>query len=213
MKLRQESREVSRPSKTLGAVVGGLTVVGFTVVHDIWISDIWFNLGPMILAGAISGFCVVWSYNTSAKQHSERRWIAYNALNAGLLVSLGAVSLILLEPRFTMAEAMVMDDPLAELLPPAVPLMVAAMIVGTAIVWAVIGRRVSSLIPVFVTQVVLVFLIGHNLAILGLVELSGTVYRALTEFIGLTVFLAAVFAGGVMAGHRLLNRSARTVSA
>ena len=42
------------------------------------------------------------------------------------------------------------------------------------------------------------FLVGHNLAILGLVELSGGLIVALLEFVGLTFFLGGVFAVGAM---------------
>lgn len=46
-------------------------------------------------------------------------------------------------------------------------------------------------------QVLLVFLVGHNLAILGLVELSGDLVATFVEFIGLTALLGFGFAAGV----------------
>lgn len=183
-----------RPSLTVGAISGGLTTVGFAVVHDLWISDIWFNLGPMVAAGALCGLVLAWSYRAAVPEHSSRRWLGYNALNVGLLVALGGVSFLVLDPRFTMAEAMVMDDPLAELIPPAVPLMVGAMLAGTALLWAVYGRRARAVVPILVTQVLLVFLVGHNLAILGLVETSTSLMAVFVSFIGLTAFLGGVFA-------------------
>jgi hypothetical protein len=55
------------------------------------------------------------------------------------------------------------------------------------------------LVPAFVVQVLLVFLVGHNLAILGLVELSGDLLVTFVEFIGLTALLGFGFAAGVTA--------------
>ncbi len=103
--------------KTLGALSGGLTVLVFLMIHDLWISDIWFNIGPMVFSGAVCGLVIVWSYTKAVPEHSPRRWFVYNGFNAGLLVVLGAVSFLVLDPKFTMAEAMVMDDALAELYP------------------------------------------------------------------------------------------------
>ena len=188
--------------KTLGALSGGLTVLVFVVIHDLWISDIWFNIGPMVFSGAVCGVVIVWSYSKAVPEHSPRRWFVYNGFNAGLLVVLGAVSFLVLEPKFSMAEAMVLDDALAELIPPALPLMIGAILVGTLLVWSAYGRRRASLAPILVTQVLLVFLVGHNLAILGLVELSADLVTVFGEFIGLTAYLGVGFAAGLM----LLNR-------
>jgi hypothetical protein len=120
--------------------------------------------------------------------------------------TLGGLSFVLLDPSFTMAEAMAMEDALAELIPPALPLMIGAILVGTILVWVGYGRRVSALVSVFVVQVLLVFLVGHNLAILGLVELSGDLLATSLEFIGLTALLGSSFAAGVMLLTRLRPR-------
>jgi hypothetical protein len=101
---------------------------------------------------------------------------------------------------------MAMEDALAELIPPALPLMIGAILVGTILVWVGYGRRVSALVSVFVVQVLLVFLVGHNLAILGLVELSGDLLATSLEFIGLTALLGSSYAAGVMLLTRLRPR-------
>ena len=182
-----------------GALSGGLTVLVFTFVHDLWISDIWFNVGPMVLSGALCGLAVVWSYNKAVSPQFLRRWFVFNGVLVGLLVALGGLSFVVLDPKFTMAEAMAMEDALAELIPPALPLMVGATLVNTGLVWVGFGREARALIPAFVVQVLLVFLVGHNLAILGLVELSGDLLVTFIEFIGLTALLGFGFAGGVTA--------------
>lgn len=192
-----------------GGLSGGLTVLVFTLVHGLWISDIWFNLGPMLLSGALCGLAIVWNYNTAVSSQSMRRWFVFNGVLVGLLVALGGMSFVVLDPKFTMAEAMGMEDALAELIPPALPLMLGAILVGTAFVWIGYGRKAMALIPTFVVQVLLVFLVGHNLAILGLVELSGDLVASFVEFIGLTALLGFGFAAVADAVTRLRTRVSR----
>jgi hypothetical protein len=114
-----------------------------------------------------------------------------------LLVGLGAASFLLLEPRFTMAEVLNASDPVARLLPPAMPLIVGGTVVGTLVLWLGFGRRWRALFPMFVTMALLMFLVGHNLAVLGLVEIPTEAFYRVLEFVGLTVFLASAFASGV----------------
>ncbi len=178
----------------VGALVGAGVVLGFIVIHGLWISDIWFNVGPMVFAGAACGLCIVWSYNSSVGEHTTRRWLAYNGSYVGLLMALGGASFLVLEPRFTMAEMMQADDALAQLIPPALPLMIAATLIGAVLLWVAFGRAPSAFAPILVTQAALVFLVGHNLAILGLVEMTSSLLNVFVEFIGLTLFLGAAFA-------------------
>lgn len=185
-----------RPSKTIGALSGALAVIGFAFVHDLLIVDIWYSIGRMAIAGAVSGLCIAWSYNKAVATHSTRRWFEYNLICAAILIGLGPISFVVLEPRFTTAELLVADDVLAELIPPASPLMIAAAAIGTVAVWALFGQRPQAIIPILVTQMLLVFLVGHNLAILGLVEMSGLSSIAWMS-VGLTMFLAAAYAAGV----------------
>ena len=196
---------------TLGALVGALTVLGFAVVHDLLIVDIWFSIRPMVIAGAVCGVCIVWSYNKAVADHSTRRWFGYNGSCAVLLVALGAVSFAVLDPQFTMAELLVSDDALAEVIPPALPLMIVATVVGTFALWVLFDRNRAALIPILVTQVLLVFLVGHNLAILGLVGMSSALLYIVGEFFGLTVFLAAGFAAGVRLLASVRSRAATSV--
>lgn len=194
------------PSAISGLLGGSLAVVAFAVIHDLWIADIWFNIAPMAISGAACGWSVVFSYRKTTVAHSWRRWTVYNAACALLLVGLGAASFLLLDPRFTMAEMMNADDALARLLPPAMPLIVGGSIVGTLLLWLVFGRRKQAVLPILIAQVMLMFLVGHNLAILGLVEIPADQSYRVLEFVGVTVFLAAGFAAGVALVERLLWR-------
>lgn len=196
----------------LGAFSGVVVVLGFTVIHDVFISDIWFNVGPMVLAGALCGASIAWSYHRGVAQHSPAGWFRYAILLSAEMIALGAVSLLVLSPRFTMAELMVADDAFDRLLPPSIPLMIGAMVVGTAVVWMSFGRRRGALLPILVTQVLLVFLLGHQFAFLGLVESSSTLFVVFGEFALLTIGLTVVFAAGVAWSSTALDRIGRRPS-
>lgn len=188
-----------RLSNTLGALSGALATLGFIVIHDIWILDIWDMTGQMVFAGALSGLLIVWSYNAAVTEHSPSRWLGYNGLITLLLVLLGIASFVVLEPRFTMGEAMTMgDDAIGQLLPPAIPLMIGAALVGTAVLWAAFGRRRGALLPILLAQALVVFFVGHQLAILGVVEATGELIVFYGEFVIIALYLAAAYAGGVM---------------
>lgn len=194
------------PSKLSGAIGGGLTVFAFAVLHDLWISDIWFNIVPMILSGALCGWSIAWSYQQTTTEHSWQRWFGFNAVCALLLVGLGAASFVLLEPRFTMAEVMNADDALGQLLPPAMPLIIGGTLVGAVVLWAGFGRRRAGLLPMLVSQALLMFLVGHNLAILGLVDIPTDQLYRVVEFVGVTVFLAGMYALTVLLLELILSR-------
>jgi len=190
----------------LGAATGLIVVLGFTVVHDLFISDIWFNIGPMLFAGALCGLCVAWSYRIGVADHSTSAWFRYAGLYAAEMVVLGAASLIVLRPQFTMAELMVADDAFERLLPPSMPLMIGAMVVGTVLIWLQCDRRRAALVPIAVTQVLLVFLLGHQFAFLGLVESSTELLLVFGEFALLIFGLAVVFCLGVMWSTMAIER-------
>ncbi len=197
------------PLAVLGALSGAVVVLAFTVVHDILISDIWFNAGPMVFAGGLTGLCIVWAYNRSVTDHSSAAWFQFAAILTVELIVLGAASLIVLSPEFSMAELMVADDAFERLLPPSMPLIIGAMVVGTASMWIYYGRKPAALIPLFVTQVLLVFLIGHQFAFLGLVETTTALLMVFIEFGVITAGLAAVYCLGVIGGAVAIKRLRR----
>ena len=125
--------------------------------------------------------------------------------DAAEMIVLGVVSLAVLQPRFTMAEAMVMDDAMAELTPPALPLMIGVMIVATILFWLYGGQRRGTLVPLLITQVLVVFLLGHQLAFLGVVESSSTSIAFFGEFAVITAGIAGAFSFGVMGSTILLK--------
>ena len=138
--------------------------------------------------------------------HSTTAWFRYACLYAAEMIALGAVSFAVLRPQFTMAELMVADDAFERLLPPSMPLMIGAMVVGTILVWLYCGRRWPALAPIAVTQVLLVFLLGHQFAFLGLVESSSALLVVFGEFALFTVGLTAAFCLSMMWSTMALER-------
>lgn len=153
----------------------------------------------MVLSGAGCGAAIVWSYRQSVSAHSWSKWLGYNGASALFLIGLGAASFLVFEPRFTMSELIDAEDALSRVLPPAMPLIGAGTVVATFALWLVFGRRTSALLPILVPQALLMFLVGHNLAILGLVAIPTDQLYRIFEFVGLTVFLAVGFAASASA--------------
>jgi hypothetical protein len=106
-----------------------------------------------------------------------------------------------------MAELVVADDAFERLMRPSAPLMIGAIVVGTIPIWLRLGRRSAAFAPVLVTQVLLVFLLGHQFAFLGLVESSAALLVVFGEFALFTVGLAAAFCLGVMWSTLALGRT------
>lgn len=139
-------------------------------------------------------------------EHSIAAWFRCAGLYAAEMIALGATSLLVLRPRFTMTELMVADDAFDRLLSPSVPLMIGAMVVGTVVIWIPYGGRLAALVPILLTQVFLVFLLGHQFAFLGLVESSPALLIVFGEFALLTVVLTIVFCLGAMWSAMALDR-------
>lgn len=194
------------PSKGVGAVVGVVVVFAFTIAHNIFITDIWFNVIPMLMAGVLIGFCLVWSYRSGVTEHSTGAWLGYNALHVAEMVALGAVSFLVFRPRFTMAELLVAPDAFDQLISPSMPLILGAMAVGTLAVWAYFRFRGAALGPILITQVLVVFLLGHQFAFLGLVASESALYVTAAGFVGITAALAAAYSLGVMGVEKAVTR-------
>lgn len=193
------------PTPTAGAVAGVLTTLALVFIHELFIMDIWFTIAPMLISGALCGLTLAWSYRAAVQRHSLRRWLGWNGAFVVLLGALGASSFIIFEPSFTMAELLIAEDPLGDVLPPSLPLLGVAVVVGTLGMWALSGRKAAALVPILLAQVLLVLLLGHNLAILGMVDMSGALGRMVGEFALLIAFLAAGFVVATIAVQVMLD--------
>jgi hypothetical protein len=104
-----------------GALAGAFSALGFAIIHHIFISDIWFSLVMMMVAGAICGLCVGWSYALVVKAPSVTGWWQYNLIYVALLALLGLASVLIFDPVTTIAALIAADGPPDKLIGQALP--------------------------------------------------------------------------------------------
>jgi hypothetical protein len=188
-----------------GAIAGTTSALAFTILHGVMISSIWFMLMPMLVAGAMCGAMISWSYTLLVDRPSVAGWLGYNALTIVLLFLLGPISLLLFEPIMTIPELVSSPSGLPdELFQEVLPLVALYTPLMALIITRLHSRCWSGFGVVLITCAVLVFLVGLNIAPMGLVFLTGGWVRMLLEVVGLVVALALVYAAVylLVAGHR-----------
>jgi hypothetical protein len=180
-----------------GAAAGGLAALTFAAVHALWITDIWFSLVPMMIAGAICGASIGWSYGRLFEP-SIRSWLGYNASYVIALAILGLVSVAVFEPRTTMAALLTMDGPPVDLIGEAFPLTIAFTIGAAVILSLLFGRTLAAFGAILVTCIVLMALLGLDVSIIGLIRIPTEALYLVVELAGLIVLLAGSLAGVVI---------------
>ena len=186
-----------------GATAGLITVLGFTILHQLLISDIWFSFLPMALAGIACGASLASSYTLQFTPATRRSWWGFILLHTTMLLALGGVSVLLFEPVVPMAVLIAANEPPSELIAQAMPLTV-AFIAGVAAMPSLLwGRGVRALTSNTVTSVLLIVLLGLNVSVLGLVDMSGGSPFVVGEFLALLVAIMLFYA---LAFERLERR-------
>lgn len=177
-----------------GAIAGAVSAFVFTIIHDIFISDIWFSLVMMLVAGALCGLCVSWSYALLVDVPSLRGWLGYNLLYVGMFILLGLVSVLIFEPVTSMAAVVAANAPPDELIGQALPLTAVFTLAMAVLISLLFGRSRVQFAVVLLTCVVLVLLLGLNVSVIGLVNIPrGSLYLVL-EMFGLIIVLNVVYA-------------------
>jgi hypothetical protein len=187
----------------MGAAAGTIAALAFTMVHGMMISGIWFMLLPMVIAGALCGLLLGASYVLLVDSPSVGGWLRYNALYLLLLFMLGPISLLLFEPMMTIPELLASPNGMpAELLREITPLATIYTVIMALIITYINGRRWSGFLVALAATAVLMFLLGLNIAPLGLVYLSGGWLRMLLELLALILTLNFVYVlAFVLLGH------------
>jgi hypothetical protein len=197
-----------------GAVAGALAALVFAAVHAIWIMDIWSSVAAMMVAGALCGATIAWSYGRLFEP-SVRTWLGYNASYVIAFAVLGLVSVAVFEPRTTMAQLFTLDGPPVDLIGDALPLTV-AFTLGTALILGVLfGRTPAAFGAILVTTSVLVVLLGLDVSIIGLVRIPTESLYLVVELAALIVVLAGSFAAlvVVLAWGQLASRKPEPATA
>ena len=185
------SRSSSTPAFVVsGAVAGMFSAFIFCVVHQLIISPIWFSLLALLIAGAVCGSCLAWSYDVAVTPRSLRGWFEYNALYVAVLVALGVTSLIIFEPVTTIAALLRSKTPPIALIADAFPITVGFTVISAVLLsmryrpgWGGIGA-------IALTTIVVVLFLGMNISILGLVFIPRGSFYVIAEVLVLIVILA-----------------------
>ena len=181
-----------------GAVAGVVSTFVFTIVHDLFISNIWSMFVMMAVTGALCGACLSWSYGLLVKRPSLRSWLVYNLIYDGMLILLGLVSVLLFEPVTTIAAVAASSGMPTDLLGQALPMAtIFTLLMAVVITWAY-GRSWVNFGAVLITSVLLVLLLGHNVFILGLVDIPRGSFYLVLEMFALIILLNVVFAVSFM---------------
>lgn len=188
-----------------GALAGAVSVAFFTWVHYVTISDIWAMFIPMTLAGALSGAMLAWSYSRLVSEPKLSVWLGLNGLFVAVLFGLGIVSVLLFEPQTTMAAVVAANQPPDEMIRQALPLTVGFTVAAAVGITATYRGTWRDGLVVLLTSVLLVGVLGLNVSALGLIEVPAGGLRLVTEFFGLILVLAAVFAGAFTLIERVVG--------
>jgi hypothetical protein len=186
-----------------GALAGMGSTVVFAAIHHALISDIWFSLVPMLVAGALCGLCLAWSFGRLFRPPSIASWLLYNLVYLGLFVFLGIASLIFLEPVATVTELIVADEAPHELIRQALPLTLGFTITAAALISFLWGRNPLDVVAVGLTCIVLVSLLGLNVSILGLVQFTSGSFYLVARLFALIVALNVVYLALFLLKERL----------
>jgi len=176
-----------------GALAGATAVFVFTVVHHIFISNIWFSFVFMLVAGAVCGWSVAWSYGLLVQEPTVGSWMRYNLVHDALLLVLALMSVALFEPITSMAVVIAANEPPGELIAQALPLTVLFTAVAATVVGRLYGRSWTQFGALLLSWTLLVLLLGLNLSTLGLIAVPRSGWYLMAEFYGLILILNGVY--------------------
>jgi hypothetical protein len=182
----------------IGAFAGALSAFVFTIVHQVMISSIWFAFVSMLLAGAVSGVCLAWSYLVAVKTKSARTWFTYNSLYVVVLIALGITSMVMFDPVTTIQQLLLSKKPPTALIGRALPVTGLFTFFSAAVLSAIHRPSWHGIAAIFITNLVIVLFLGMNISILGFVALPRSSLWVLGEVLLLIVTLAAIYAFTVL---------------
>ncbi len=186
-----------------GALAGAVSTLGFTALHQLLINPIWFALPAMLLAGAVCGTCLAWSFTLAVPTPTAGSWVRYNLFYLVMFVALGLTSLIAFEPVTTIAALLQAKEPPRALIGRALPVSGLFTLTTAALLSVLYRPGWRGAAGLLLTTGVLVLLLGLNISILGLVGVPRAAVGVLVEVLALLMALAVIYVGVVVG----LNRS------
>ena len=192
-----------------GAVAGVVSALAFTVIHDVLISDIWFAALIMMIAGALCGLCIGWSYSRLVDKPSIGSWLGYNLLYVAMLMLLGTASVIFFDPIVSMTVLMASNGPPDDLIRQALPMTLVFTLAASIAISLFYKRSWQNFGTILLTSTVLILLLGLNVSALGLVSIPQRELYLVAEFLGLIMLINVVFVLVFLAleGKSLMGRS------
>ena len=175
-------------------MAGAVSALVFTLVHDLFISDIWDMLIVMVVAGAVCGLCLGWTYERLFDAPSIGSWLGYNMVYLLMFGLLGATSIIVFDPVTTLAEVIEDEGPIDELIRIALPMTVLFALATVVAISVLFGRTTSDIGPISLTVSVLVLFLGLNVSAIGLVDIPRDSTYLIAELFGLIIVINVAFA-------------------
>ncbi len=152
----------------------------------------------MMIAGALCGLCVGWTYRLLFNIPSAATWLMYNLAYVAMFVLLGVASVIVYDPVTTIPALIAANEPPRALFRQAMPLTVGFTILSSTLMALLWGRTLLSHAAILLTCTILVVLLGLNISVLGLVHLpSGTAYL-IAEAFGLILAINLAYVAVVL---------------
>lgn len=180
-------------SIVVGLIAGAVSAYCFALIHAQVISDIWFSLSALLVAGAICGLCISWSYAVLFPRPTVTTWLKYNALYVGMFVLLGGLSILIFDPVMTLAEVMAYDALPDALIRMELPVVILSTLLMTAIIGRLYARTWLQVFGIFVTCAFLVLFLGLNVSAMGLIAIPRSSLYLVGELAGLILALNLVF--------------------
>ncbi len=178
----------------IGALAGTVSAWSFAYIHGVFISDIWFSLPALLIAGAICGLCLGWTYGLLFQEPSLRTWLEYNALWVGMFVLIGLVSVVVFKPSMTLAEVMASEALPETLIWQALPVTIGSILIMAAVLSKRFAHTWLQVAAIFSTCTILVVVLGLNVAAMGLIAIPRNSMYMILELAGLILALNGVFA-------------------
>lgn len=146
-----------------------------------------------MVAGAICGLSISWTYRRLFQTPSIGSWLRYNMVYLAMFWLLGAVSLLVYEPVTTVAAITEAGGPVDDLIVQALPMTVTFTFVTAGLVSLAFGRSWSHYGAILFTVTVLVLFLGLNVSVIGLVEATAGSMFLIMELFGLILAINVGF--------------------
>ena len=176
-------------SMRTGMVAGAISAFSFALIHALLISNIWFSLPALLVAGAICGLCLGWTYGLLFEAPSVHTWLQYNALYVGMFIVIGCLSVLIFQPVTTLAAVMASDAPPGDLFRQAMPITIVSTFIMAAIIGRLYARTWIHYAAILLTCAVLVLLLGLNVSVIGLIAIPRSSLYLILELAGLILAL------------------------